>query len=497
MVRRAGAVLLSFLCAATASAEPPPALECPGTHRAVVLTGGGIRGAYQAGALWYLVNVLGCEFHHYVGTSTGAINAALLAQAKDKEDLKRRVDLIVNDYLELEHAGQLADEHFLGGVRLFLPRWLGGVDGMMTLRPVEQRLRLHIDPANPRTDNLSIGVVSLQTGRLHPGSHEPASLVDFVIGSASIPLAVEPRRARLFGRAAIEDFDGQELVLFAPDAPGLRDPDCEVRLRGVGVLKCQQIGVDFGEATYDFRVRLRLPQLTEADRRTIFELAKKKRTYDEQSDACDYDARFTTIHELVDGGVTENSPVQMALDVPSYACKGLDTFFVIHTGSSARIEAPLSPSSYRGGRRIGARSLDYAWESYQDKAEYFDSYSVLLPHVACQIRELLERRGRSGIPVERELEEFARDSQASAQFCSSLPLILKLKPWAGWFTETFEVDRVKIRMALHHGCLMGSRVGLAPRGQKHGFVELPIPRPKEREAAACDELLIRGTQADG
>jgi hypothetical protein len=491
---RMSAALLCLLCSATASAESPPLPECPGTQRAVVLTGGGIRGVYQAGALWYLVNVLGCEFDYYVGTSTGAVNAALLAQARDKQDLKRRVDIIVDDYLALERADQVADERFLGGIRLFLPTWLGGVDGMMTLRPIEQRLRQHIDATSPRIDNLSVGVVSLQTGRIHPGSHEPASLLDLVIGSASIPLAIEPRRARLWGRAAIEDFNGEELALFVPDPPGLPDPGCEVRLRGVGTLKCEQLEVTFGNAAYNFRVKLRLPGLAQAARRSILDLAKKKRSYDEQEDTCDYDARFTTIHELVDGGVTENNPVQMALDVPGYTCKRLDTYFVIHTGSSARVEAPLSPSSYSGGRRIGARALDYAWESYQDKADYFDSYSMELPHVACQIRELFEARGESSARVEQELRRFVSRSQANAEFCNSLPLILRFKPWAGWFTDTFEVDRVKIRMALHHGCLMGSRAAVAPRAQKHGFVELPIPGSNEPEVIACNQLLIRGAK---
>ena len=73
-------------------------IACPGTNRAVAMSGGGIRGAYQVGALWHLVNVLDCDFQLYLGTSTGAVNAAILAQAANKEDLKRQIKVLREFY---------------------------------------------------------------------------------------------------------------------------------------------------------------------------------------------------------------------------------------------------------------------------------------------------------------------------------------------------------------------------------------------------------------
>lgn len=51
--------------------EDSRASTCPGANRALVISGGGVRGAFQVGALWYLVHELGCEFSRFVGTSTG------------------------------------------------------------------------------------------------------------------------------------------------------------------------------------------------------------------------------------------------------------------------------------------------------------------------------------------------------------------------------------------------------------------------------------------
>src|SRR3990170_691842 len=47
--------------------------------RALVLSGGGSKGAYQCGVLQYLLNDLGIQYSVLCGVSVGALNAALLA----------------------------------------------------------------------------------------------------------------------------------------------------------------------------------------------------------------------------------------------------------------------------------------------------------------------------------------------------------------------------------------------------------------------------------
>ncbi|MBI3469491.1 MAG: patatin-like phospholipase family protein, partial [Planctomycetes bacterium] len=52
--------------------------------RALVLAGGGARGAYQVGMLQELVVNQGLDFTIIRGVSVGALNAAFLAQAPTK-----------------------------------------------------------------------------------------------------------------------------------------------------------------------------------------------------------------------------------------------------------------------------------------------------------------------------------------------------------------------------------------------------------------------------
>ena len=56
--------------------------------RALVLSGGAAKGAYQVGALKYLLGELELKYDAVCGTSVGAINAAFLAMfehGKEKE----------------------------------------------------------------------------------------------------------------------------------------------------------------------------------------------------------------------------------------------------------------------------------------------------------------------------------------------------------------------------------------------------------------------------
>jgi NTE family protein len=72
----AGAAAAAPLPSPAAAATPPPSGR---TRRALVLTGGGARGAYQAGAIQGLYD-RGERFDLICGTSIGAVNGALVAQ---------------------------------------------------------------------------------------------------------------------------------------------------------------------------------------------------------------------------------------------------------------------------------------------------------------------------------------------------------------------------------------------------------------------------------
>jgi len=54
----------------------------PEKKRALVLSGGGLKGAFQAGAIYHIIVHRHCDFREIAGVSVGSLNAVILAQAK-------------------------------------------------------------------------------------------------------------------------------------------------------------------------------------------------------------------------------------------------------------------------------------------------------------------------------------------------------------------------------------------------------------------------------
>src|SRR4051794_13890555 len=54
----------------------------PGKKRALVLSGGGLKGAFQAGVTYHLIVHRSCDFSEIAGVSVGSLNAVILAQAQ-------------------------------------------------------------------------------------------------------------------------------------------------------------------------------------------------------------------------------------------------------------------------------------------------------------------------------------------------------------------------------------------------------------------------------
>ena len=60
-------------------------------QRAIVLAGGGAKGAYQIG-FWRALRELGIDYQIVTGSSVGALNAVLMAQGNYDEDANVKVD---------------------------------------------------------------------------------------------------------------------------------------------------------------------------------------------------------------------------------------------------------------------------------------------------------------------------------------------------------------------------------------------------------------------
>lgn len=199
---------------------------------AIVLSGGGARGAYEAGVVAGIVDVLSerkprrAPFSIFTGTSVGAINAAWLAAHADRPDMD--VEGLLAHWRELDLGRHLSLDplRFLAGPRLGrrLARWRGEGDerwGRSLLDPraleelVERAVpydRLHRNVDRGDVHALMVAALEISTARttvfaeLAPDarfvpSKDPRRIgrearIDarHVLASAAIPLLFPSRR---------------------------------------------------------------------------------------------------------------------------------------------------------------------------------------------------------------------------------------------------------------------------------------------------------------
>ncbi len=248
------------------------------TKTALVLSGGGVRGAYEVGVVAGIVEALGAEPRHappfgiFAGTSVGAINAAYLAAAAD------RADLGVAGLIELWTSLRLDVHVRLNAGRLLSPRrWFGRsgaaeasplAGSILDAAPLERLVgdkiawpALHRNVRDGRVRALIVAALQVTDGRttmfaeVAPGvafnpSRDPRRAAhrceigrDHVLASAAIPLLFPTRRI-----AGAVYCDGG-LRFNTPLAPAIRVG--AERLVVVSVLPterpapCHQLGVAF------------------------------------------------------------------------------------------------------------------------------------------------------------------------------------------------------------------------------------------------------------
>jgi NTE family protein len=165
-------------------------------RRALVLAGGGARGAYQAGMLEALVGTRQLDFEILRGVSVGALHAAFLAQAPvgpgSLEALKGQVAALRALWTErIRGDGSVYRRRALGAAGLAL-----GADSLYTVEPLRDLLRGSVSPGRIRTSgrDFAVGTVSLVTGRYEEWGPESVGLLDRILASASIPVVFPPVR---------------------------------------------------------------------------------------------------------------------------------------------------------------------------------------------------------------------------------------------------------------------------------------------------------------
>ncbi len=136
--------------------------------RALVLAGGGMRGAYEAGAIKALEE-LGIEFHLVTGVSIGALNGVLFIQngADSLVELWNSMDQTLVFKGKIPMIDNL--EVFLKDADLLIPLLKNYVkDKGVDIEPFERLLRERFDEKKLHESEKDIGMIMLEVPKLQP-----------------------------------------------------------------------------------------------------------------------------------------------------------------------------------------------------------------------------------------------------------------------------------------------------------------------------------------
>lgn len=164
--------------------------------RALVLSGGGAKGAYQVGAIRHLL--FDREFHYDIvtGTSVGALNGALLCmygKGEEKDASTRLTDI----WMDVNNSRIRKKWYWglLGSLPIVLPKWLGGKNSVYCTEPLQDLVRENLDPrlVVQSGKKLRVGAVSLHTGERRVWTEGDVDQIkDAVLASSAFPMFFEP-----------------------------------------------------------------------------------------------------------------------------------------------------------------------------------------------------------------------------------------------------------------------------------------------------------------
>jgi hypothetical protein len=164
-----------------------------------VLSGGGARGAFTAGAVYHLVVDRQCDFSDISGVSVGALNGAVLAQAAMSDDpqeslrnLGKQAHELVAVWESIKGTQDIFKKRFLGMLRLGLLK----AESVNDFGPLQKLIQTHVSPhklLSGRT--VRVGVVSFWDGKYREivaskvSEQENQTFLKYILASASIPIS--------------------------------------------------------------------------------------------------------------------------------------------------------------------------------------------------------------------------------------------------------------------------------------------------------------------
>lgn len=147
---------------------------------ALVLSGGGAKGAFQIGAEKYAREVKGYTWDVIAGVSVGALNGAMLAMQK--------YDRLFEIWNTITNAGVYTGGF---GVLSALKIWLRGAKSFYGNGPLQKLIMQEVELDKIKID-LRIGAVSLQSGEYMIFKPSDPDLADAILASTVMPIIWTP-----------------------------------------------------------------------------------------------------------------------------------------------------------------------------------------------------------------------------------------------------------------------------------------------------------------
>jgi len=167
---------------------------------ALVLSGGGIKGAYQAGAIEAVLES-GYKPGIVTGISVGALNAAFLAAHQDSDNAGAR---LTEFWLtEVTEPSKFVKKRGALDLlwRVLTKQW----DGVVDTKPLADLVNRILAPHFPRSGGIQVrvGAVNLRSGALVYTGAESPDFIDAALASTAEPISMPLRKIR-----GVPSYDG-------------------------------------------------------------------------------------------------------------------------------------------------------------------------------------------------------------------------------------------------------------------------------------------------
>ncbi len=157
----------------------------------LVLSGGGVRGAYQIGA-YMALKKLGIKFNCVVGTSIGSFNGAMIASHNENKLLKFWQNIDVANFLEIDPTLETAKLD-LKVIDTIFRTAKDKINNGFNIQPLRNELTKMLKERKLRRSNIDFGLVTLNADSLTPvrifiNEMPKGMVINYILASCFLPI---------------------------------------------------------------------------------------------------------------------------------------------------------------------------------------------------------------------------------------------------------------------------------------------------------------------